>query len=66
MNENRSPDIPVRVIGQGCPIYEGGKQVMNELSNSSDAKQVVAQGYDQVAQAYAELENEAPGRACAG
>ena len=33
---------------------------MNELSNSSEAKQVVAQGYDQVAQAYAELENEAP------
>jgi hypothetical protein len=24
MNENRSPDIPVRAfIGQGCPIYEG-------------------------------------------
>ena len=24
INENRSPDIPVRAfIGQGCPIYEG-------------------------------------------
>ncbi|MAT96008.1 MAG: methyltransferase type 11 [Anaerolineaceae bacterium] len=33
---------------------------MDELSPNSDVKQVVAQGYDQVAKAYAELENEAP------
>lgn len=33
---------------------------MNELSNSSDAKKLVAQGYDLVADAYAQLENEAP------
>ena len=25
-NENCSPNIPVRAIGQGCPIYKGGKQ----------------------------------------
>lgn len=33
---------------------------MNEMSNKSDARQVVTHDYDQVARAYAELESEAP------
>jgi SAM-dependent methyltransferase len=38
----------------------GVKRIMNEFNHTSDAREVVAQGYDRVAQAYAQLENKAP------
>jgi hypothetical protein len=36
----RSPDIPVRALGQGCPIYEGVNMPQSDTTMDENGTQI--------------------------